>query len=101
LLKSWTSFAFELGSLVAELLLAGIFWDLGVKTEVSGEIIQETYLETYTEDDELQADMWNLLVRGGAYGEDNKMMVTAASICIQEPSLQTPLAIQGEDSLEL
>ena len=94
MLKSWTSFAFELGSLVAELLLAGIFWDLGVKTEVlAGEIIEETYLETYTEDDELQADMWNLLVRGGTYDEDNKMIVRAASICIREPLLQTPLAI--------
>lgn len=67
-----------IGGLVAQLFLCAIFWDLGkkvkpVKPGIAGideEDIIEITEDVFDEDAELQANIWNSLVRKGEFAEN-------------------------------
>lgn len=76
---------FNLGSFISEALLFNIFWDLGNKIEretAERSSFVEIKAEDFDEDAELQANMWNSLVRTdcGVLGDDRQFIVTGDSL---------------------
>jgi hypothetical protein len=70
---------FMFAQMISELLLMTIFWDLGKALELEESFVSEIEAVDFDEDAELQARMWNHLVRP----EVASMMVTSSRMSVK------------------